>query len=144
VTLVTRARGYAHYVLAAIRFVNGSLALFAPSKLARRLDVETKESPGILYFERMFGVRTILIALDLVVGDAEQTKRAIRAGRVIHATDATAATLAGLSGNLKTRPAVMTAVISLVNLLLASIAKPLPKGPAPRLSWITRLNPFGG
>ena len=143
-TFVTRARGNAHYVLAAIRFVNGSLALFAPSKLARRLDVDTKESPGILYFERMFGIRTILIALDLVTGDAEQTRRAIRTGRIIHASDATAAALAGLSGNLKTRPAVMTVAISLVNLLLASVAKPLPKGPAARASWIKRLNPFGG
>jgi hypothetical protein len=144
VTLVTRARGYAHYLLAAIRFVNGALALFAPSTLARRLDVDTKESPGILYFERMFGTRTILIALDLVTGDAEQTERAIRAGRIIHASDATAAALAGLSGNLKTRAAVMTTAISLVNLLLALVAKPLPKGAAARVSWIKRHNPFGG
>jgi hypothetical protein len=144
VTLVTRARGYAQYVLAAIRFVNGALALFAPSTLARRLEVDTKESPGILYFERLFGIRTILIALDLVTGDAQETQRAIRAGRIIHASDSVGAALAGLSGNLKTRPAVMTTAISLVNLLLACVAKPLPKGPAARVSWIKRLNPFGG
>src|SRR4051794_32790045 len=107
-TLVTRARGYAHYLLAAIRFVNGALALFAPSTLARRVGVDTNESPGILYFERMFGIRTMLVALDLVTGDAAQTERAIRAGRVIHASDATSAAVAGLSGNLKPRAAVMT------------------------------------
>jgi hypothetical protein len=143
-TLVTRARGNAHYVLAAIRFVNGALALLAPSTLARRLDVDTRESPGILYFERMFGIRTILIALDLVTGDAERTQRAIRAGRVIHASDATSAALAGLVGNLKPRPALMTTAISLVNLFLALVAKPLPKAPAARASRLKRLNPFGG
>jgi hypothetical protein len=143
-TLLTGARGYAHYLLAAIRFVNGALALLAPSTLARRLEVDTRESPGILYFERMFGIRTILIALDLVTGDAEQRQRAIRAGRVIHASDATGAALAGLVGNLKPRPALMTTAISLVNLFLALVAKPLPKAPTARASRLKRLNPFGG
>jgi hypothetical protein len=139
-TPANRARGYARYVLAAIRFVNGTLALFAPSVLARRLDVNTRESPGILYFERMFGIRTILIALDLVCGDSAHIERAIRTGRVVHASDAASAAMAGFSGNLKPRAAIMTTAISLVNLVLAFAARPSrPR----RRARVKRFNPFG-
>jgi hypothetical protein len=117
-------RSNAHLILAGIRFANGALALFVPHSLARRLDVDADKSPGLLYFERLFGIRTILIALDLVTGDEDELKRALRRGRLIHATDATAAALAGMRGNLAPRPARMTVVISLVNLLLALIARP--------------------
>ncbi|MEA2187840.1 MAG: hypothetical protein QOK16_2851 [Solirubrobacteraceae bacterium] len=120
----SRLRSNAHLILAGIRFANGALALFVPHSLARRLDVDADKSPALLYFERLFGIRTILIALDLVTGDEEELKRALRRGRLIHATDATAAALAGMRGNLAPRPARMTVVISLVNLLLALIARP--------------------
>lgn len=135
-TLITHARRHAHIVLAAIRFVNGTAALLFPRALARRVGVDVDHSPGILYFERMFGIRTVLLALDLVTRDPERTARALRAGRVVHASDAAAAALAGLRGNLAPRPAVMTTGISLVNLLLACIAQP----PAPaKQGWIQRL-----
>lgn len=129
--IASRVRSHAHLILAGIRFVNGALALFAPQTLAHRLDVDADKSPGLLYFQRMFGIRTILIAADLVTGDDEDRRRALRRGRVIHATDATAAYLAGARGNLAPRPARMTVAISLVNLLLALIAKPQPgkRGP---------------
>jgi hypothetical protein len=140
-TPATRARGYAHYVLAAIRLANGALALFAPTVLARRIGVNARESTGILYFERMFGIRTILIALDLVSGDRRHAARAIRVGRVIHASDAASAALAGLSGNLRPRAAVLTTAISLINLMLAFASRPPRRS---RLARIKRPNPFGG
>ena len=136
-SLIDRARSVAHIALAAIRFVNGVAALFFPHALGRRIGVDTKTSPGILYFERLFGIRTILIAWDLVGGDYERTRRAIAVGRVIHASDAASAALAGLSGNLARRPAVMTVGISLVNLLLALVAKPR-RPPAKRLNPLSR------
>jgi hypothetical protein len=141
-TMAAQARSAAPYVLAAIRFVNGSLALVAPTTLAGRVGVDAANSPGILYFERMFGIRTVLIAFELVSHDPEQRARAIRAGRIIHASDAAGAVLAGLTGNLKPRRAVMTTAISLVNLLLACIAT--PPAVSPRMTRLRRLNPFGG
>lgn len=122
----SRLRSNAHLVLAAVRFINGVLALFAPHSLAHRLDVDADKSPGLLYFQRMFGIRTILIALDLVTGSAADRARALRRSPVIHAADATGAALAGVRGNLAPRPARMTLAISLVNLLLALIARPQP------------------
>ncbi len=120
----SRLRSNAHLILAAIRFVNGALALFSPHSLAHRLDVDADKSPALLYFQRMFGIRTILIALDLVTGDEDELRRALRRAPVIHAADATGAALAGIRGNLAPRPARMTVAISLVNLLLALIARP--------------------
>lgn len=122
----SRVRSNAHLVLAGIRFVNGVMALFVPHSLAQRLDVDADKSPALLYFQRMFGIRTILIALDLVTGDQESRLRALRRSPVIHASDATAAALAGRRGNLAPAPARMTVAISLVNLLLALIARPAP------------------
>jgi hypothetical protein len=121
-------RTNAHLVLAGIRFVMGVLALVLPRWLAQRLDVDADNSPALLYFQRMFGIRTILIALDLVTGADEDRRRALRRGHVIHACDATAAALAGARGNLAPRPARMTVAISLVNLLLALFARPQPGG----------------
>ena len=120
----SRVRSNAHFVLAAIRFVNGVLAPLAPHSLAPRLDIDADKSPGLLYFQRMFGIRTILIALDLVTGSQADRARALRRSPIIHACDATGAALAGVRGNLAPRPARMTVAISLVNLLLALIAQP--------------------
>jgi hypothetical protein len=124
----SRVRTNAHLVLAGIRFVMGTLALLVPQFLAKRLDVDADKSPALLYFQRMFGIRTILIALDLVTGADEDRRRALRRGPLIHACDATAAALAGARGNLAPGPARMTVAISLVNLLLALIARPQPNG----------------
>ncbi len=125
--IAPRARSNARLILAAIRFVNGAMALLAPHALARRLAVDADRSPALLYFQRMFGIRTILIALDLVTGDDEDRRRALRRGLAIHAADATAAALAGRRGNLARRPTALTIAISLVNLLLTVIARPQPR-----------------
>ncbi|MDP8908374.1 MAG: hypothetical protein M3N47_04495 [Chloroflexota bacterium] len=122
----SRVRSNAHLVLAGIRFVNGMLALFAPCSLAQRLDVDADKSPALLYLQHMFGIRTILITLDLVTGSEADRRRALQRSPVIHACDATAAALAGAHGNLAPRPARLTVAISLVNLLLALIARPHP------------------
>lgn len=122
----SRVRSNAHFVLAAIRFLMGSMALLVPRSQVQRLDIDADKSPALLYFQRMFGIRTILIALDLVTGDEEDRRRALRRSPMIHASDAAAAALAGRSGNLPPGPARMTVAISLVNLLLALIARPDP------------------
>lgn len=122
----SRVRSNAHFVLAAVRFINGALALFVPHQLAHRLDIDADKSPGLLYFQRMFGIRTILVALDLVTGSEADRARALRRAPIIHACDATGAALATVRGNLAPRPGRMAVIISLVNLLLALIARPDP------------------
>lgn len=122
----SRVRSNAHFALAGIRFVMGSMALLVPRSQVERLEIDADASPALLYFQRMFGIRTVLIALDLVTGDEEDRRRALRRSPMIHASDATAAALAGRSGNLPPGAARTTVAISLVNLVLALIARPHP------------------
>lgn len=122
----SRVRSNAHFALAAIRFVMGTMALLVPRSQVERLAIDADASPALLYFQRMFGIRTVLIALDLVTGDEADRRRALRRSPMIHASDATAAALAGRSGNLAPAAARTTVAISLVNLLLALVARPHP------------------
>src|SRR6059036_1858937 len=58
------ARGAA-VALAGIRLVNGTTGVVAPQELAKRLGADA-DDPALLYALRLFGVRTVVIALDLL------------------------------------------------------------------------------
>jgi hypothetical protein len=113
--------GSARVALAGIRIVNGTLGLFAPSVLARRLDVEDASAP-MAYPFRMFGIRTILIGADLLARDPAVRRHALRAALVIHASDTVCAYVAGATGALPRRAARMATVISGTNVVLALLA----------------------
>jgi hypothetical protein len=120
-----RRQDYARIALAGTRLFNGALALVAPSILVRNLGVDPKTSPALLYVFRMFGIRTVLIAFDLLRAGPRR-EMALRAAPVIHASDTIAATLAALGGlgGVKKRPAVTIVAISAVNTALAVLARP--------------------
>jgi len=108
--------------LAAIRIVNGTLALVAPHVLVRRTSADpTTTEPN--YAFRMFGVRTIVIGLDLLTLTGAAQERARTQAVLIHATDTAAALLAGLRGDVPPRVARTTVAISGVNTVLAVVAK---------------------
>ena len=106
-------RDSARVALAVIRILNGTLGLFAPGVLARRLEVEYAAEP-MAYPFRMFGIRTILIGTDLLTHDPAVRSHALRAAIVVHA--------AGASGALPRRAARMTTAISALNVVLALLA----------------------
>ena len=114
-------RDYARVLLAAIRLLNGSLALLVPGFLARQLGVDPDANPGILYVFRMFGIRTVLIGAELLLQTGDRRAEAVRRAVVIHASDTLAAFLATLSGAFprKSRTIVW---ISALNTLLAVLA----------------------
>ena len=56
----------ARYALAAVRLVNGGVGLVAPQLFIGRFDPDRPASPAAIYAFRLFGVRTILIGLDLL------------------------------------------------------------------------------
>jgi hypothetical protein len=109
----------ARRLLAAIRIVNGTLALVAPARLATRLGADPQQSPALLYALRMFGVRTVVIGWSLLRGE----KRALRAAPIVHASDTVAAALAARSGRLPRRAGVLLTAISAANTLLALAAR---------------------
>jgi hypothetical protein len=78
----------ARVALAGIRLVNGTAGLVAPEKLAVRLGADP-EDPALLYALRLFGVRTVVIALDLL----RREPTALRTAVPIHASDTVAAVL---------------------------------------------------
>ena len=114
--------GAARVTLAGIRIFNGTAGLLAPSMLSKRLDVEEAAAP-MAYPFRMFGIRTILIGLDLLSRDPEVRRHAVRAAPLIHASDTISAWAAGKSGALPPKAARTATTISAVNLVLALLAK---------------------
>lgn len=116
-----RIQTYARLTLAGIMLFNGGVALVAPGLLARRLGVNPKTSPALLYVFRMFGIRTVLIVVDLL-REGPARNKALRAAPFVHAADTTAAALAGLGG-LEKRPAVTIVAVSAVNTILALLAR---------------------
>jgi uncharacterized protein YjeT (DUF2065 family) len=110
---------HARIALATIRLVNGTMALLAPRMMLRRLGADPDVNQVATYPLRMFGVRTVVLGVDLLAGGSVQQKG--RVGVVIHATDAASAITAGLRRQLPARVALVAAGISLTNTALAAI-----------------------
>ena len=126
-----RARTYARIALGGIRLFNGAAALFAPAALAGRLGVDPNAHAAALYVLRLFGVRTIVIGAELLLGDDQVRAQSLRIAPLIHASDATAAVIAGVRGQLPRRAATTAAIISMVNVALAVVARPRTAGQVP-------------
>ena len=108
-------------LLASIRLLNGGAALLVPGFLARQIGVDPDANPGVVYVFRMFGIRTVLIGIELLVETGERRADAVRRGILIHASDTLAAYLATLSGNFPKQGRAIV-VISAINTLLAIVA----------------------
>src|SRR5918993_1954967 len=117
-----RSLDFARITLAGIRLFNGVAAFFVPATLARGLGVDPEANRAALYALRLFGVRTILIGVQLLLRDGGVRAHSLRVAPAIHALDATAALIAGGRGQLPQRAATTAAVISSVNTLLAIVA----------------------
>ena len=117
-----RAPGLARVTLAAIRLVNGSAALVAPSLLARNLGVGSGDNQTVQYVFRMFGIRTVVMGLQLLLPDGELRRASVRTAPVIHASDTASAALAGLTRQIPARPALIATSISALNTALALTA----------------------
>lgn len=120
--MTDRWRDYARILLAAIRLFNGGAALIAPGRLARMLGVDPDVNPGVLYFIRLFGIRTVIIGSELLVQTGEQRAKALRLGILIHGWDTMAAAVAALSGKLPGRVGLIITLISACNTVLAVCA----------------------
>jgi hypothetical protein len=108
--------------LAAIRLLNGALALFAPRFLIRRLGTDPDVDPSAIYPFRMFGIRTLIIGADLLVLTGEEQRRATRLAVLIHATDTASAATCLVKGYLPRKAGIVATAISGVNTVLALIA----------------------
>ena len=115
-------RNYARILLAGIRLFNGAAALFAPKLLARQFG--DNPNHAVVYALRLFGVRTIIVGIELLAPDEELRASALRYAIPIHASDTLSAALAGIQGQLPSRTSIMLTAISGVNTVLAVLAQP--------------------
>lgn len=112
----------ARRTLAAIRFANGVLGLLAPQVLLRRLGTDPGLDRSGVYPFRMFGVRTVLLAGDLLLLHGAQLRRAQRTAVLVHLTDTASAATAWRRGDLPARAGRAATAISAVNSALALAA----------------------
>ena len=112
----------ARRTLGVIRIVNGTAGLLAPEFLLGRLGVDTTTDHSGAYPFRMFGVRTVLIGLDLWLLTGEDLRRATRMAVVIHASDTISAAATTVRGDLPRKQGLVATGISAVNTLLAIAA----------------------
>ena len=115
-------RDCARVVLAGIRLFNGAAALFAPTLLARQFG--DNPNSAVIYALRLFGVRTTIVGIELLVPDEELRASALRYAIPIHASDTLSAALAGIRGQLPKRTSIMLTALSGFNTTLAIIAQP--------------------
>jgi hypothetical protein len=111
-----------HKVLAAIRIVNGAAGLLFPAFLLRRLGTDPRIDRSGVYPFRMFGIRTVLIGLDLLTLRDEDLRRASSRAVLIHACDTVSAASAALLGDLPRRAGMTATLISATNTVLAVLA----------------------
>src|SRR3954468_7534019 len=116
-------RDRAHLLLGVIRTVNGTAALLAPDAMARQAGVDPAANPAAPYVLRLFGVRTVLIGVELLRSSGAERTRALNRGVLIHASDTCSAALAGAGGQLPRSAARKAVAISAVNTLLALVAR---------------------
>ena len=114
-------RDYARILLALIRLFNGLAGLLAPSFLARQVGIDPEANPGALYVFRMFGIRTVLLGIELLFQTGERRTEAVRRAVLIHASDTAAAFLASRSANFPKRSRLIV-WISATNTVLAILA----------------------
>jgi hypothetical protein len=112
----------ARYALAGIRIVNGSVALTAPSVIIRRFGESPASDNAAIYGLRMFGIRTVVLGVDLLALSGAPLRRALGQAIIIHASDTATAAALGLSGRVRRPWAVAITLISAANTGLAITA----------------------
>jgi hypothetical protein len=113
----------ARVLLALIRIGNGALGLGAPAFLARMSGGDPDHSAPSHYPFRLFGVRTIVIGLELLSRDLDRREYAVRVAFPIHFTDTMSAALGGLLGDTPAKEARRLTAISATNTVLSLLAR---------------------
>jgi len=115
-------RDFARITLAGVRLFNGGAALAAPGPFVRRLGTEADANGPGVHISRMFGIRTVLIAIDLLSRDPEVRRHALRVALLVHVSDTISAAASGISKQMPPRAAALATGVSAANVVLAAIA----------------------
>jgi hypothetical protein len=113
----------ARYALGVSRLVNGSLALAVPSKLVKTFGEDPADNGPALYALRLFGVRTVVLALQLLLADDASLPTHLKYAVWIHGSDTASALTAGVRHELPARAAATGTLLSSLNTLFAVTAR---------------------
>lgn len=114
----------ARTTLGLLRLTFGSLGLFAPRVVIRRIEGPDRDaSPAAVYAFRMFGIRTILLGRDLLVSDGPRLSKALDEAPLIHGSDTATATLLTVTGRVPRRTGLSLMAVSGLNTALSLIAR---------------------
>ncbi len=127
---IQTARRRARYVLAVVRIFNGSASLLVSRPFAQRLGLDPDGNPAAVYVMRLFGVRTIYVGAELLLGRGDHLRHAVQVAPARHLSDTVSAIAAGATGQLSKKSARTATIISGVNVILAFLAsdEPAPRG----------------
>ena len=90
-------RDAARVTLAAVRLLNGCASLVAPRMFAQRMGRESDADGAAVHALRMFGIRTVLIGLDLLSRDPAVRRHALRFSMLIQLPPRAAKLATGVS-----------------------------------------------
>jgi hypothetical protein len=79
---------------------------------------------------RLFGIRTVILGIELLFLRGERRQWSVRVAPIIHASDTVAAALSGIRGEVPRRTGFLTTLISATNTGLALLAQERPPHPA--------------
>lgn len=108
--------------LAGIRLTNGVLGLLAPRILLRRLGTDAGRGDSAVYPLRLFGIRNIVLGVDLLTTRDAEFRRAAATSVIVHATDLASVVSGGLRGGIPPGPARIVTILSGINTGLALVS----------------------
>jgi hypothetical protein len=117
----------ARNLLAGVRGTFGTLALVAPGLTARAFGIDPTSPAATRYLVRLFGVRDVLMAHQLVSAvDEDEAEEALRGGILVDAVDLLAAIAAMGRGQVSARTGLLGATGSAASLALGFLGRSRP------------------
>jgi hypothetical protein len=117
----------ARNALAGVRGTFGTVALVAPGLTARVFGIDPTSQTATRYLVRLFGVRDVLMAHQLVSAvDEDEAEEALRGGIVVDAVDLLAVVAAMARGQVSTRTGLLGATGSAASLALGFLGRAQP------------------
>lgn len=121
---MSKKSDFARISLGLIRLVNGAIALVTPQVITRRFTAPGEAPPPVaVYALRMFGIRTVLVAIDLLRPAGPERTHATKFAPLIHASDLTTAFLISRTDGVPKNTGRLIVAISGLNTLLAFVAR---------------------
>ena len=92
------------------RFSMGAAAWLAPKLVGKIFDIDPKENPALPFVGRLYAARNVALGAATMSAEGQARDRLLQLGAGIDVADGLAAILAGFSGQLSKRAALMAGV----------------------------------